>query len=97
MAPMGRNYGRGGHRDHGSHGGKLDEDFSNDKPTDPPESEKLKLIEDSKTEFFKRRKIELTNLPNDPRPEVSPELFIVCDQLPIRLTVTWGHECNAKL
>ncbi|KAL5254299.1 hypothetical protein ACHWQZ_G013921 [Mnemiopsis leidyi] len=70
MAPMGRNYGRGGHREHGSHGGKMDnEDFSNDKPTDPPESEKLKLIEDSKTEFFKRRKIELTNLPNDPRPE----------------------------
>jgi len=53
----------------------MDDDFSNDKPTDPPESEKLKLIEDSKTEFFKRRKIELTNLPNDPRPEEIHQLL----------------------
>jgi len=75
---MGRSFGRGGgHRDHESGGGKMESegDFSNDKPTDPPEGEKLKLIEDSKTEFFKRRKIELTNLPNDPRPEEIHQLL----------------------
>ncbi|XP_063681726.1 ribonucleoprotein PTB-binding 1-like isoform X1 [Bolinopsis microptera] len=84
MAPMGRGFGRGGgggtRGDQGrgiSEGDKMDEheDFSNDKPTDPADSEKLKLIEDSKTEFFKRRKIELTNLPNDPRPEEIHQLL----------------------
>lgn len=51
------------------------EDFANDKPTDPPANEKTRLIEDSKAEFFKRKKIELTNLPNDPKPEVILETF----------------------
>ena len=91
MAPMGRGFGRGGggggnrgDQARAVEGDKMDEheDFSNDKPTDPADSEKLKLIEDSKTEFFKRRKIELTNLPNDPRPEVIVhfrcDLILIC-------------------
>ena len=72
MAPVGRNFGRGGSRPQEDLEGNKNEheDFVNDKPTDPPESEKLKLIEASKSDFFKRKRIELTNLPNDPRPEV---------------------------
>lgn len=74
---MGRNFGRGSNRpseDVDDH--KNDqEDFVNDKPTDPPESEKIKLIEASKSDFFKRKRIELTNLPNDPRPEEIHQLL----------------------